>query len=65
MDSLWSILFKLNLILLGIFVVSIPFLERGTASFVAAILSLSVILFSLGGLWLLMRLEWTPFEEYL
>lgn len=65
MDSLWSVLFKLNLILLGIFVVSVPFLEPGTSSFVAAIMSLAVVLFSLGSLWLLMQFGWTPFEEHL
>lgn len=64
MDTLWDVLFKLNLVLFGIFLCTLPFIEPGTASFVAAITSLVVILISLTGLTVLMRLDWTPFEDH-
>lgn len=61
MTTLWRALFAANLVLLALLAVSVPALEPGSGSYVVALLSGVIILASLVGLGVLIRVDWNPF----
>lgn len=61
--SIWNILFTIDIVLLILLVVSLPYVERGTPTFVITMISLVLIVVSLVGLAVVIRIGWNPFEE--
>ncbi|WP_458207517.1 hypothetical protein [Haladaptatus sp. NG-SE-30] len=59
--SPWRILFTLSSILLVLLLFTFPFLTPGTASYVVALLSLSLLVVTAVGAAILLRLDWNPF----
>ena len=62
MTSVWRVMFASNVVLLTMLAFTYPSLEPGTASYVVARLSLGFIVASLLGLYLVIRVDWRPFD---
>lgn len=62
MTSVWKVMFAANVVLLTMLAFAYPALEPGTASYVVAQLSLVFIGASLLGLYLVIRVDWRPFD---
>ncbi|WP_101295508.1 hypothetical protein [Halegenticoccus soli] len=60
--TVWRVLFALNAVLLALLAVSFPFLRPGSPSWTISIVSLGIILASLAGLFVLIRIDWDPFS---
>ena len=60
--SVWTILLTLDLVLLGLLVISLPYVERGTPTYTITLLSFGIIAVTLAGLAVVIFLDWTPFE---
>ena len=60
--SVWSLLLVLNLVLLVLLALSVPYVERGTPTYTITLLSFGVIAISLVGLSVVIYLDWTPFK---
>lgn len=60
--SVWTLLLTLNLVLLVLLALSLPFVERGTPTYTITLLGFAVIAVSLVGLAVVIYLDWTPLE---
>ncbi|WP_228546194.1 hypothetical protein [Halegenticoccus tardaugens] len=59
---MWRVLFALNVVLLALLAVSVPFQRPGTGAWVISIVSVAIIGASLLGLFVLIRIDWDPFS---
>lgn len=60
--SVWTILFAINVVLLVLLGLSVPYVEPGTPTYTITLLSFGVIGVSLVGLSVVLYLDWNPFE---
>ena len=60
--SVWTILLTLDLVLLCLLALSLPYVERGTPTYTITILSFGIIAITLVGLSVVLYLDWTPFS---
>lgn len=60
--SVWTIMFTLEVVLLALLALSLPYVERGTPTYTITLLSFAVIGVTLVGLAVVIYFDWTPFD---
>lgn len=65
MTAVWRAFFGCSVVLLAFLVLSVPFLERGTGSYVIAVVGATMLLVILVGSATFIHLDWDPFEDLL
>jgi hypothetical protein len=61
--SVWTILFAINVVLLVLLALSVPYVEPGTATYTITLLSFGIIGVSLVGLAVVLYIDWNRFRR--
>ncbi|MFC4989161.1 MULTISPECIES: hypothetical protein [Saliphagus] len=65
MTAVWRVFFGCSVVLLAFLALSVPFVERGTGSYVIAVVSTAMLLVILVSSATFIYLDWDPFEDLL
>ena len=62
MTTVWRVFFTTSAVLLGFLLLSIPFIERGTGSFVVSVVSFAMLATIFGASAAFLYFDWDPFS---
>ncbi|WP_135363807.1 hypothetical protein [Halosimplex halophilum] len=63
MTTVWRAFLTASAVLLGFLVLAVPFVERGTGTFVISVVSFAMLAVIFVASAAFIRLDWDPFEE--
>ncbi|WP_436932178.1 hypothetical protein [Halosimplex halobium] len=63
MTAVWRAFFTASAVLLGFLVLAVPFVERGTGTFVISVVSFAMLAVVFVASAAFIRADWDPFEE--